>query len=453
MARVRVLLVLLLTLSALPLTAQDFVRLQSDRTSDTIDSSGDSVTLTNAKVGGFGSVKVQTLDSYSGTWEVQCSPNGTDWDTASELKLTPTDSITVAYSVTDDVAIWDVGNAAGCGAIRVIATSGFAASDTEVVITATQSGGGSGGGSGGSGGTIDGTVDIEISGTAPDLNAGTGGSFTLRTILDSSQGDLLSTLATNTDRAADVLESLSDPAVHDALLSTAGDLVPTACEGATFDGAALPNVLTSEGRFARPKCTTYGIQYVMSVNADGSASAIETVFTDDAAFTPATSKGTAIGGQADDTSTDSVNEGDFGVLRISLDRLLYTRMTDPCSGGATKLYLPFDITGAATTEITPSLAGASTHYYICALNIVNGGTANNVNLVDDNSDNCASVTASLISSGLAAGDGWNFAANGGLTIGNGLGSIMRTQTSNAVLCLVTSASSELHGQFVVVAAP
>jgi hypothetical protein len=30
---------------------------------------------------------------------------------------------------------------------------------------------------------------------------------------------------------------------------------------------------------------------------------------------------------------------------------------------------------------------------------------------------------------------------------------MRTQTSNSVLCLVTSAATELHGQFVVVAAP
>jgi hypothetical protein len=275
------------------------------------------------------------------------------------------------------------------------------------------------------------------------------------------------------DAARDLLQqlfdSLSDPAQFDNAVATAPDLVPTACEGKDVDGSALPNAVT-EGNFSRPACALNGAAYTVLLNEAGTTdigAAMNTalasiltavqlsddaVFTDDAAFTPATSKGFVIGGQADDTSTDSVDEGDFGAFRISLDRLLYTRMADPCSGGATKLYLPFDITTATTTEITPSLAGASTHYYICALNIISQA-ANSVNLVDDNSDNCASVTASLISSGLAATDGWYLAANGGLTIGNGLGSIMRTQTANSVLCLVTSAATELHGQFVVVAAP
>jgi hypothetical protein len=218
-----------------------------------------------------------------------------------------------------------------------------------------------------------------------------------------------------------------------------------------FDGSALPtttNVNTEEE--ATPiAASIVGVQYVMLTTENG---ALSPMFADDVAFTPGTSVAFAVGGQADETSTDSVDEGDFGAFRISLDRLLYTRMADPCSGGATKLYLPFDITTATTTEITPSLAGASTHYYICALNILTTA-ANNVNLVDDNTDGCGSVTASLISTGLAAGDGWGFAANGGLALGNGLGSIMRTQTTNSVLCLVTSAATELHGQFVVVAAP
>jgi hypothetical protein len=212
----------------------------------------------------------------------------------------------------------------------------------------------------------------------------------------------------------------------------------------------------TEGDYEPLHMNANGALWAIDVNSAAALTSTQllddAVFTDDAAFTPATSKGFAIGGQADDTSTDSVDEGDFGAFRISLDRLLYTRTADPCSGGATKLFLPFDITTATTTEITPSLAGASTHYYICALNIVTTA-ANNVNLVDDNSDNCASVTASLISTGLAAGDGWGFGANGGLTLGNGGASVMRTQTSNSVLCLVTSAATELHGTFVVVAAP
>src|SRR3990167_10519463 len=113
------LIVLLVLLGSPPLWAQQLVRLQSTGVTDTLSSNGDSVILTNALIGGFGSVKVQTLDTYSGTWEVQCAVDGTNYDTASELKLTPTDSTTVAYSVTDTVGIWDVGNAAGCRAIKV----------------------------------------------------------------------------------------------------------------------------------------------------------------------------------------------------------------------------------------------------------------------------------------------------------------------------------------------
>lgn len=46
----------------------------------------------------------------------------------------------------------------------------------------------------------------------------------------------------------------------------------------------------------------------------------DTVFTDDAAFTVGTSKVTAIGLMADQSSTDSVNEGDVGIPRMTLDR-------------------------------------------------------------------------------------------------------------------------------------
>lgn len=46
----------------------------------------------------------------------------------------------------------------------------------------------------------------------------------------------------------------------------------------------------------------------------------DAIFTDDAAFTPATSKLMAIGMQADETSTDSVDEGDIGTPRMTLDR-------------------------------------------------------------------------------------------------------------------------------------
>jgi len=50
----------------------------------------------------------------------------------------------------------------------------------------------------------------------------------------------------------------------------------------------------------------------------------DTVFADDAAFTPGTSKVSAMGAMADESSPDSVDEGDVGIPRMTLDRKLYS---------------------------------------------------------------------------------------------------------------------------------
>ncbi len=109
----RVALLLAVLLCATSVYAQPYVRLQPTRTSGTIDITTTSLTLAADALGAFGSVKVQTLDSYSGTWEVQCSLDGTNFDADNELKITPVDSVTVAYSVSDDVGIFDITNAVG----------------------------------------------------------------------------------------------------------------------------------------------------------------------------------------------------------------------------------------------------------------------------------------------------------------------------------------------------
>ena len=51
-------------------------------------------------------------------------------------------------------------------------------------------------------------------------------------------------------------------------------------------------------------------------------------FTDDAAFTVGTSKVAAIGAMADEAATDSVDEGDIGIPRMTLDRKLIVSVPD-----------------------------------------------------------------------------------------------------------------------------
>jgi len=95
-----------------------------------------------------------------------------------------------------------------------------------------------------------------------------------------------------------------------------------------------------------------------------------------------------------DTAASSAGStGDNATLNTDATGLLWTRTIDPCSSTA-KTYAAINISTATTTEITPSLAGASTNYYICSLVLVTAA-ANNVALVDDDSDGCGSVTSGL----------------------------------------------------------
>ena len=54
----------------------------------------------------------------------------------------------------------------------------------------------------------------------------------------------------------------------------------------------------------------------------------DTVFVDDAVFTPATSKVIMVGFEADETSPDSVDEGDAGAARMTLDRRVRVETTN-----------------------------------------------------------------------------------------------------------------------------
>ena len=68
--------------------------------------------------------------------------------------------------------------------------------------------------------------------------------------------------------------------------------------------------------------------YPLPVNIISGAGSGGTAMTDDAAFTPATTSVTPIGGVFDDTTPDSVDEGDGGAVRMSANRNLYTTLRD-----------------------------------------------------------------------------------------------------------------------------
>jgi hypothetical protein len=136
-------------------------------------------------------------------------------------------------------------------------------------------------------------------------------------------------------------------------------------------------------------------------------------------------------------------------ISASVQAIAALAATDPCAGTA-KTVVAFSISSATTTELYD---GSSSNYtYVCSFNIV-VAAANNVAIVEDATDTCASPDAGM-AGGVTAATGWNFAANGGLTLGNGNGTIMKAKgaTANRV-CLMTSGTAQTSGTIVFVAAP
>jgi hypothetical protein len=104
------------------------------------------------------------------------------------------------------------------------------------------------------------------------------------------------------------------------------------------DGASaistLPVSLASVPTHAVTNAGTFAVQ------VDGSALTAlqkidDPVLVDDAAFTPATSSVMVAGFQADETSTDSVDEGDAGAARMTLDRKVIVTPQPHTAGGLT----------------------------------------------------------------------------------------------------------------------
>jgi hypothetical protein len=115
-----------------------------------------------------------------------------------------------------------------------------------------------------------------------------------------------------------------------------------------------------------------------------------------------------------------------------------------CAGAPVANTTSTPINTTANTQIVPGASGKQT--YICHLNLI-VGAADNVALVEGTGTTCGTGTAG-IAGGISAGTGWNFAANGGLTMGAGNGSIARTATAADNVCLLVSSGAQVSGNIV-----
>lgn len=108
---------------------------------------------------------------------------------------------------------------------------------------------------------------------------------------------------------------------------------------------------------------------------------------------------------------------------------------------ACDLYKPINASTAVSTLLVTGVSGRQVR--ICSINLVTAG-ANNAGIIEGTGATCATGTAGM-TGGTTAATGWNFAANGGIALGSGFGTIMQTATTGDSVCIITSAATQISG--------
>ncbi len=115
-------------------------------------------------------------------------------------------------------------------------------------------------------------------------------------------------------------------------------------------------------------------------------------------------------------------------------------VVDPCKA-QTKLYA--SISQTANAQVATGTA--SKKIYVCSIHVVAAAAAN-VAVVEGTGTVCGTSTAGVSGfGGATAATGWNFAANGGIALGNGDASLGAEGTSGDNLCVFNSGSGQVSG--------
>lgn len=434
---------------------------------------------------GMGTATIDVDGTWAGTITFEVT-NGGQWKA---LSMVPPNSATAVTTTTAN-GVWS-GSVAGYIAIRArwsTVTSGR----PFITLNAAATGGGSGGGGSGGGGsgTSDTTeatqldvlaslqtIDNVVSGAGVNVTQMNGVNVTMG---NGASGTGVQRVTLANDSTGVVSLAASSANVGDVDLEYAGTAA------ATNSGVNGSDVLRVT--IATDDQAAVDIVAIRAATEAAAASldSIETSLSADAVHdNAATATGPQIMGEFDDSSPDTVDEGDAGRLRISANRNLYNTIrdaagnerganvngsnqltvaeggaaltalqlidnlaTDPCSSTA-KSYASVNIASATTTVVIDQ--SASNNVYICSINLVSGG-ANNIALVDDATNNCASPDSGL-AGGTTASAGWNFGANGGMTLGNGFATVIKSAGTNRDTCLITSGTGQVSGTIAYVQAP
>lgn len=217
---------------------------------------------------------------------------------------------------------------------------------------------------------FDGTTWDRAPGTSADgllVNLGANNDVTVT-------GSVTANAGTNLNTSALALEAGGNLAAAAASLSVLDDwdetdrakVNPIVGQAGVAAGSGVAGATTQRVTVATDDVVTVDNGGTFAVQVDGAALTAlqlidDTILTDDAAFTPATSKVSMAGFEADETATDSVDEGDAGAARMTLDRKVIVT-NQPHAAGGCSIFRSLDLD--ETEEDVKTSAGTLYGWYI-----------------------------------------------------------------------------------------
>lgn len=166
---------------------------------------------------------------------------------------------------------------------------------------------------------------------------------------------------------------------------------------------------------------------------------------EDAAETAGTGLAMAGSVRRDTPASSAGATADNATMNTSALGALYTSNIDPCSY-LSKTYVAINqITG---TQLFTGTASKRT--FVCQLTLLSA-TLQNIALVSGTGTVCATSLGPMLG-GTTAATGFNFAANGGIVIGNGAATIAKSDTDADNVCILMSSTGQLSGVISYVAA-
>lgn len=160
--------------------------------------------------------------------------------------------------------------------------------------------------------------------------------------------DTLSTSEVSADGDNIALKATNKGKLHVAAELRSGDTVLDTGVG-TGGSATIRVAMDTASQNANGRASAANSTPVVLSNEDKAA------LVDDAAFTPGTSNVNMVGFQADESSTDSVDEGDAGAARMTLDRKIIVTQQPHTAGGFAAPFYSLDLD--ETEELVKTGAG------------------------------------------------------------------------------------------------